>query len=247
MDHYINLCVMFKFDTENKEPILNTYYNANDIFLFFDQARADINNCKKFTFDETKHFNKFIDFLINCNYPLSKFNTINFVGSNINGIMHYVRLNNIRFSSKNNELICTDKKYDMYINYKPEIFNNKWFKFFPSYFFPYNIYHEKINNGKKYEYQISNIYPSQPKKNNKISLLNVLTITNCFIYAFLYKIRTNPLFFVNLIKNPFNQSTGLLFNGIYYSIVGTFISNIYPNYSNIFFNLLMFYVNLRMY
>jgi hypothetical protein len=239
MNTFLEVCVMSKFDIDGMEPTLTTLFTAIDVKNngTFDYARNDIRTTSSFTEQQIDHFDKCLDYLAHCRYPLIKYESVHIVGSNINENKHYVQINNTAFenNSNNNPMVEHNisaekprKKYSLYINYKPELFNSKWLKLVsPLSFFPKSN-RKGITNG-------------------VLVVSNIFTIFNCFTYALLYNIYKNPAIIQKLIDHPFHNSFIIIIEGVFYSSVGVFISNISPFHSNIVFNGIIGYINYNIF
>lgn len=228
MHDYINLCVLFKYDLENMIPFVTTTFTPNNDKILFNQARYDINDVNNIlSVDQIEHFNKIIDFLISCNYPLAKYRSIHIIGSTVEKNMHFVQFDNTLFTKQNN----TDKYYNcMYINYKPAIFDNKSN---PQTTIP------TVNKNKSSK--------MQQRRINVFSIIfNILTIVNCFTYVTLSAAHENPNFSTDIVEHPFKTSFHIIFKGCLYTLLGQYVSNFAPYYSNFIFNALMAYVNFQL-
>lgn len=243
MNSNIELCVMFQFDVSNLEPIMTTIYDTTNNIYNFIEARKNINDCENFTTEQKDHFNKMIDYLESCSYPLVNFHTIHIVSSDFNENKHYVQMNNSKFQAlyPNLDDLTTDtnkKKYAIYINYKPNFFKNNW-----------------ILN-------ITNILPTndvsttKPRKeislwkliNKTISKINIsVTFLNCFTYELLYVMNKKSNILEEFTEHPFRLSYSIISSGCFFSFIGYCISKLYPQYSGIIFNGIMGGINYNIF
>lgn len=222
MDKYIKSSIIHNFDLEGLEPLISTVFDAcNSRNLIFNIAQTDIENSFKLTKKEKRHFNKYLNYLKNSNYPLDKYLSIHIIASNINGPKHFVQIKNVFKQNINNDDVIVlnknnvKKEYSLYINYKPEIF-------------------KEFN---KSEY--TNLLTKR--------LFNCSTVLNCIVCVALYNSYKNPNIIDKFIKHPYLNSCNIIFYGVLYSIIGVKISNLYSNYSNIIFNGVLGYVNCRLF
>ncbi|XWV24478.1 putative ORFan [Tupanvirus deep ocean] len=249
MNNYLEICVLFNCDLENASPKVSTIFTPIDTKNHGDFAKAknDINNSVCFTKKQIEHFNKYIDFLTSCDYPLIKYESVHIFSSDCKGITHYVQLNNTLFNKdviEESNTIVDTKNRSLYLNYKPNIFDSTWTRYitYSSQYLPFDY------NSRSTNVSINIGENNKGKGKSKLSLFfNGLTLLNCFTYAALYSIYKHPNLLNTLIQHPFRNSWSIVFDGIVYSAVGSVISGISPYYSNIIFNGLMCYINYAMY
>ena len=237
MNNYIEACVMFKFDLEDMVPVVSTTYAS----IPFTKARSDINASTILTNEQIDHFNNCLDFLENSTYPLNKFRSVHIVSSTFEENKHYIEMVNTEDPN--------DNKHRIFINYKPELFTNKWtqaLSMIPSLSLPIEINYLAESPNRKTTFNLST--PQSKKKNSIVGILfNTSTILNCFVYGFLYHYGQNRTTRQTLIEYPFRSSGGIIFYGLLYSIAGSLISNICPYYSNITLNSVLGYINYSMF
>lgn len=90
--------------------------------------------------------------------------------------------------------------------------------------------------------------PEAPKKRTLCGLLgDILTVSHCFLYVYLYHSRNNPNYMNDLIQYPFSTSFNIVFEGCLYSIAGLCISNFVQPFSSIILNGILSFVNYKMY
>ncbi|XWV25710.1 putative orfan [Tupanvirus soda lake] len=254
MNGHLEICVMFNCNLENTSPMVLTTFTPTDTKNHdsFEKAKHDINNSNCLTKKQIEHFNKYIDFLSQSTYPLVKYETIHIFSSSCEGITHYVQFDNTLLNknvTEESNTVIETKNRSLYMNYRPEIFENKWMRFvtYGAQYLPVN--YNSVSSGRNTNVSI-NIGGKMDniKGKNRLSIFfNGLTILNCFTYAALYSIHKHPNLLNTLIQHPFRNSWSVIFDGIVYSAVGSFISGISPYYSNLIFNGIMCYINYAMY
>lgn len=235
MDKQIELCVSYDIDIENIIPVITSTF-VNAISIDFNKAKTDINNCEKINNEQKKHFIKYLDYLAQSNHSFSKIFTIHIIKtSDTDETIHYVELLN-----ESKDLLSENKS--LYLNYKPEIFDDNTVKtakiltsWFPLYFGYY--YHKKGHENK------SCILTNDTKTHKKLTRLDRLSMLNGFSYVVIKYFYNNPASISTIISSPLWSLLTIIFNGLLYSIGSLAISNLYPYYSNILLNSVFLLIN----
>ncbi len=136
----------------------------------------------------------------------------------------------------------------LYIQYRPELFNDTlWSKIINQYF-PSNIsICDKFANGK----HNTNFFAKVDKKPNYkwiSSILNSATFLNCAIYITMYWLNKNPNFTQSLTQHPFRNSFNIICDSAVYGSLAVWISS-FGSYGcgNIIINSVLFWINYNLY
>lgn len=167
------------------------------------------------TIEQINHFEKILDYLSDTN--INYVSAVHIVSFSITGgVKHYVQIN-----------INTKYDYHMYIDYRPEIFRSATTQII-----------ENLRSS-------NDLRVTPVKKVNYIRwILGFITIVNCFGYSFLYRMLENPDYLRTIINHPFKSSVATILDGVGYTLIGGFISQLCGVYSSVIFNGFMIYVNL---
>jgi hypothetical protein len=263
MKDLLSLCSYLKYEIKHLEPMLTTQFTIGDCDGpfnngIFSNVKDDIRGCKSFGKKQIIHFIEYICLLEQCDYPLYKIGSIHILSSDINDKIHFVQINNTNFFQENNGIIENSANYDkLYINYKPELFDDKWSKissgekigwYLPS---TYTNHTKKImtNHNSKFSIDIVNKKISSKRSNLILTtILNGLTFSNCTIYIIMYWINKNPNFTQNLIKHPFDNSLDIIISSLFYGTIGIWISNIGSYYfPKIIINGILCWINYNLF
>lgn len=76
-------------------------------------------------------------------------------------------------------------------------------------------------------------------KSKNLTWINKLTTVNSCIYICLFYFRNKPFTLKTIISTPYSKIFFLFIRCIIFSISGHLISNLYPKYTNVAFNIIM--------
>jgi hypothetical protein len=239
VNDFIKKYIITENGEDNCQPVLNTTYYTVKNTCNFEMVSHDIQKCDQFTDIQKDHFIQCVDFLKKCNLNLNEYDSINIKDAS----NFYIHMNNSTEYPKTTSRIC--------INYVPRAFNPLFRQYAESMSSnlsepkiivnPVNMKTPVLGRLRRFFLCVVKRFNSWNKKGQLIKFSNNLIQANCFaflLYFYLKKI-TSPSSF----KSPI--VLGLLFGFMSISMTrgAEIISNVYPLYSNLLTNGMMFIAN----
>jgi len=220
MNKFIESCISIENIPIESEPIIDTVFDCidNENLNAFTSARKYIAASPRLSDDQRKHFSQCLDYLCHSDYPLHKFHSIHIIDNNVNQAEHFVRIGNHKPTNP------YPNRQDLYVTYNPQLFKSRFRQYLA--LLPFC---KSSNNIKNDDVNMSLFF-------------KILTVINCFSYVLLYDVsHKNRL--KEYVNHPFRKSWDVVSEGVMYSWLGNYISNIKPYYSNVIFNSILLYIN----
>lgn len=272
-DVFDNTFTVNHYDTNNVNPVVTTTYTCDDDdneSCDFSKAISDINSSALLSDVEKKDFQEYFSFLKGMRgyedrYTLNKYNSclkqqkeIHIVSpiSNYCEFKYYVQLLNVTHNTTSKDILFICYKPKVSVEDKPKV---------PVEDKPKVSVEDKskvpVEDNQnvliKCLKSISNLFPfkcgiGMEKTNEKhkkiLTCINTLTVINCIVFSVLSNILDDKsLFMVNRNTHPYVASFLFLIDCGLNIEIGSWISNMYPFYTNIGINCAMLWINYKMF